>query len=86
MPETPPSSSDDEDDLVQPPMSYVEKRKLQQDIHSLPGDKIDHVVRIIREREPSLNRESDPDEIEVRVTTSRFILTGSLNSFEKGAY
>ena len=66
-PETPPTSSDDEDDVsAQPPMSYVEKRELRQQIHSLPADKIDHVVRIIQEREPSLNRgESDPDEIEV---------------------
>merc|ERR1711948_101254 len=65
-PETPPTSSDDEDDVsAQPPMSYVEKRKLQQDIHALPADKVDHVVSIIQEREPSLNRESDPDEIEV---------------------
>jgi len=57
--------SDDEDDLLEQPLSYVEKRELQQNIHSLPADKVDQVVRIIQEREPSLNRESDPDEIEV---------------------
>ncbi|KAL8213570.1 UNVERIFIED_CONTAM: hypothetical protein K2H54_066848 [Gekko kuhli] len=46
------------------PMTYEEKCRLSRQVNKLPGDKLGHVVHILRSREPSLCG-PDPDEIEV---------------------
>lgn len=46
------------------PMTYQEKKQLKSDIHKLPGDKLDGLLNIIRNRETCIQN-STPDEVEV---------------------
>jgi len=55
---------EEDDESLNVPMSYEEKRQLTLDLNKLPGDKLGRVVQIIQAREPNL-RDCNPDEIEI---------------------
>merc|ERR1712176_320072 len=47
------------------PLSYQEKRALGQDIHKLPGDKIQGVISIIEESGAPMGQEGDEVELDI---------------------
>lgn len=46
-------------------MTYDEKQKLSMDLQSLPSEKLENVVRIIRKRNPSLTQQDDEIEVDI---------------------
>ncbi|NWU92445.1 BRDT protein, partial [Upupa epops] len=70
--------SEDEDDAE--PMSYDEIRQLSLDIHKLPEDKLEEVVRIIQSGEPSLGS-SDSSELEIAFETLKVSTLKNLQKY-----
>lgn len=46
-------------------MTYEEKQKLSTSLQSLPSEKLDHVVQIIKKRNPSVCQEDDEIEVDI---------------------
>ncbi|CAM6044778.1 unnamed protein product [Sphagnum compactum] len=53
------------DDVEKRPMTFEEKRKLSVNLESLPGDKLERIVQIIKKRNPEVGQNEDEIEVDI---------------------
>ncbi|CAK9192777.1 unnamed protein product [Sphagnum troendelagicum] len=53
------------DDVEKRPMTFEEKRKLSINLESLPGDKLERIVQIIKKRNPEVGQNEDEIEVDI---------------------
>nr|XP_043624294.1 transcription factor GTE3, chloroplastic-like [Erigeron canadensis] len=73
-------------DLNKREMTYEEKQKLSVDLQNLPCEKLDHVVLIIKKRNPTLSQKDDEIEVDIDTfdTETLWELDRFVTNYKKG--